>query len=130
MDQPGLRHRGQRQHSLLEVERPLLLVPLQVHGDDLRPAGVTVGGGAVEQHVVAVRSAGGVVFGERDEHVLVHGDLTVEIEVDLLIGLEFVQFEVDFRDALPGGRRFGGGQQGPFGGGQRRCAAMDGQAPG
>lgn len=73
VDEPGLGHRHQRQNrhqrqrGVLEVECRTLLVSAQVDGEIVRIAGVAVGGAAVEQHVVAVRPVGGVVFGERDE---------------------------------------------------------------
>ncbi|MFE4331452.1 hypothetical protein ACFRQM_19090 [Streptomyces sp. NPDC056831] len=114
VDQPGLCHRGQQQRSALEIKTSLLSVPLQVDGDVLKVAGVAVGGCAVEQDVIAVLSVGGVVHSERDEHVLAHRDLTVERERHLLVGVELVQVEVDFRHAPLGGRRCGGGQRGPF----------------
>jgi hypothetical protein len=46
-----------------------------------------------------------VVFGEGNEHVLVDGDLAVEVKVFLLVGVEVVQVEVDLGDGLPVRRR-------------------------
>lgn len=59
-----------------------------------------------------MHTVGGVVFRQGDEHVGPHFDLTVEVEVNLLVGVEVVHVEFDLRQGLPGGCRFAGGQQG------------------
>ncbi|WP_193097204.1 hypothetical protein [Streptomyces sp. C8S0] len=71
-----------------------------------------------------------MVLGERGKHVPADADLAIEVEENLFVGVEVVQVEINNGEGLSDGRRFGGGQQDPFGGIQRRCAGADGHALG